>query len=384
MNFDFTDEQAMLKKTMKKFVKEVLEPAIAEEGHDKPFSKEFVLRMMKELKPFGLLSTTIPEEQGGAGMDTMTWALMYEELPGELSGYAGISPNVARSIATGGSDYHKEKFLPGLLSGDKIACSANTEPNVGSDTSGMQTTAYLDGDHWVINGTKTFITNGNLADYISVTVQFDKSKGGKGLGTILIDREDTPVESRRIELMGLKTGDLAELYFDNVRVPKENLFVPEGEGLVKNLKGYHAWRCFVAARATSIAEKALEYSLKYVNEREQFGKKIGSFQLVQEMLADMKTEIDAARLLTYRALDMVNKGKHCRVETSMAKQFATEMAIRVTSKAIQIHGAYGLTSEFPLERLFRNARILTIPEGTTQIQKLVIGRELTGLNAIRK
>jgi acyl-CoA dehydrogenase len=384
MNFDFTDEQAMLKKTMKKFVKDVLEPAIEEEGHDKPFSKEFVLRMMKELKPFGLLSTTIPEEQGGAGMDTMTWALMYEELPGELSGYAGISPNVARSIATGGSDYHKEKFLPGLLSGDKIACSANTEPNVGSDTSGMQTTAYLDGDHWVINGTKTFITNGNLADYISVTVQFDKSKGGKGLGTILIDREDTPVESRRIELMGLKTGDLAELYFDNVRVPKENLLVPEGEGLVKNLKGYHAWRCFVAARANSIAEKALEHSLKYVNQREQFGKKIGSFQLVQEMLADMKTEIDAARLLTYRALDMVNKGKHCRVETSMAKQFATEMAIRVTSKAIQIHGAYGLTSEFPLERLFRNARILTIPEGTTQIQKLVIGRELTGMNAIRK
>ncbi|WP_077213205.1 acyl-CoA dehydrogenase family protein [Bacillus dakarensis] len=384
MNFDFTDEQVMLKKTMKKFVREVLEPAIEEQGHDKPLSKEFILSMMKELKPFGLLSTTIPEEQGGAGMDTMTWALMYEELPGELSGYAGISPNVARSIAHGGSDYHKEKFLPGLLAGDKIACSANTEPNVGSDTSGMQTTAYLDGDHWVINGTKTFITNGNHADYISVTVQFDKSKGGKGLGTILIDREETPVESRRIELMGLKTGDLAELYFDNVRVPKENLLVPEGEGLVKNLKGYHAWRCFVAAKATTIAEKALEYSLKYVNEREQFGKKIGSFQLVQEMLADMKTEIDASRLLTYRALDMVNKGKHCRVETSMAKQFATEMAIRVTSKAIQIHGAYGLTSEFPLERLFRNARILTIPEGTTQIQKLVIGRELTGLNAIRK
>lgn len=383
MNFEFTDEQIMLKQTIRKLNKEVLEPAIAEQDPDKPLSKEFIISMLKTIKPYGFLGTVIPVEQGGDGLDYMTWALIYEELHEELGYYAGINPNVARLIAENGTDYHKEKFLPGLLSGDKIAASANTEPNVGSNTAEIQTTAYLDGDHWVINGTKTFITNATIADYISVAVQFDKSKGAKGLGTILIDREDTPVESRPIKLMGLNRGHLGELYFDNVRVPKENLLAAAGEGFRNNLKSYNAWRCFVAVGANAKAEKALEYSIKYVKEREQFGKKIGSFQLIQEMLADMKTDLDASRLLAYRALDMVDKGGNCRIETSMAKLFATEMAIRVTSKAIQIHGAYGLTSEFPLERLYRQARILTIPEGTSEIQKLVIGRELTGINALK-
>lgn len=383
MNFDFTDEQLMLKKTIKRFVKEELEPALEEQGDAKPYSKEFLLKMFKKIKPFGLIGTTIPEKDGGAGLDLMTWGLLYEELPYQLKSVSGITANMARRIYDRGTDYHKEKFLPGLLAGDKIACSANTEPNVGSNPSEIQTTAKLDGDHYVINGTKTFITNGMDADYIAVAVQFDRSKGGKGVGIILVDREETPIEARPITLMGFNTGNLAELYFDNVRVPKENLLIPEGQGYKTQMSGFHAWRCFVGLGGCSIAEKALEYSIKYSQEREQFGKKIGSFQLVQEMLADMKTELDAARLLTYRALDLVNRGQIARVETSMAKHYATEMAIRVTSKAIQIHGAYGLTSEFPVERLFRQARILAIPEGTTQIQKLIIGRELTGMNAFR-
>lgn len=382
MNFDFTEEQLMLKKTMRKFSREVLEPMIKEQ-EDKPITKEYLTKVMKAVKPYGLLGTTIPEELGGAGLDVMTYALIYEELPHELKGILGVSSGLARAIATNGSAYQKEKFLPGLLSGDKTGCSANTEPNVGSNQAEIQTTAYLDGDHWVINGTKTFITNGIHADYVGVSVQFDRSKGSKGVGTILVDRNETPFDFRPITLMGFEEGDLAELYFDNLRVPKENLLVPEGEGHKGKLKGFHVWRCFVAVHANSIAEKALEYSLKYVKEREQFGKPIGSFQLIQEMLADMKTDIDASKLLAYRALDMVNKDKHCRLETSMAKQFATEMAVRVTSNAIQIHGAYGLTTEFPVERLFRTARILTIPEGTTQIQKLIMGRELTELNAFK-
>lgn len=382
MNFEFTEEQLMLKRTVRKFAQEVLEPAIEEYGYDKPFSKEFVLRILKMLKPYGFLGTTIPVEEGGDGLDIMTMGLIYEELPSELK-VLGISANVARSIAEFGTEYQKKKFLPGLLSGDKIACAAITEPNVGSNPAAIQTTAYLDGDHYVINGTKMFISNGDIADYVSLTVQFDSSKGGKGLGTILVDREESPFISRHIRTLGFETGNLAELVFDNVRVPKENVLVPQGEGLKRKLIGFQMWRCFVALHANSIAEKALEYSLKYVKERHQFGKPIGSFQLIQEMLADMKTEIDASKLLTYRALYLTNKGVRCPLETSMAKQFATEMAVRVTSKAIQIHGAYGLTKEFPLERLFRNARMLTIPEGTTQIQKLIIGRELTGINAIR-
>ncbi|WP_077213209.1 acyl-CoA dehydrogenase family protein [Bacillus dakarensis] len=382
MNFDFTEEQLMLKQTMRKVSKEVLEPMIKEQ-EGKPITKEYLTKVMKAIKPYGLLGTTIPEELGGAGLDVMTYALIYEELPHELKGIGGVSPGLARAIANNGSAYQKEKFLPGLLSGDKTGCSANTEPNVGSNQAEIQTTAYLDGDHWVINGTKTFITNGIHADYIGVSVQFDRSKGSQGVGTILVDRNETPFESRPIKLMGFEGGDLAELYFDNLRVPKENLLVPEGEGHKGKLKGFHVWRCFVAIHAITIADKALEYSLQYVKEREQFGKKIGSFQLIQEMLADMKTDIDAARLLAYRALDMVNKGKHCRLETSMAKAFAAEMAVRVTSDAIQIHGAYGLTSEFPLERLYRSARILPIPEGTTQIQQLIMGRELTGISAFK-
>lgn len=382
MNFEFSEEQLMLKQTMRKFSKEVLEPML-EEQKDKPFTKEFLLSVMKKVKPYGLLGTTVPKELGGDGLDVMTYALIYEELPHELKGILGVSSGLARAIASSDSEYAKKKFLPGLLSGEKTGCSANTEPNVGSDQAQIQTTAYLDGDHYVINGTKTFITNGVHADYIGVSVQFDRSKGKEGVGTILVDRSETPVEYRQIKLMGFEGGDLAELYFDNVRVPKENVIMPEGQGHKRKMVGFHVWRCFVAIHAVSIAEKALEYSLQYVKERHQFGKPIGAFQLIQEMLADMKTEIDAGRLLAYRALDMVTKGKYSRLESSMAKQYATEMAVRVTSKAIQIHGAYGLTSEFPLERLFRSARILTIPEGTTQIQKLIMGRELTGLNALR-
>ncbi|WP_084783300.1 acyl-CoA dehydrogenase family protein [Bacillus dakarensis] len=289
-------------------------------------------------------------------------------------------------IADHGNECHCNKFLPGLLSGDKIGCSANTEPNVGSSASEIQTSAYLDGDSWVINGTKTFITNGEFADYVSVAVQFDRSKGSKGIGMILVDRNETSFESKRIHLLGLKGGDLAELaelHFDDLRVPKENLIVPPGEGYKHKMVGFHTWRCFVAVHANSIAEKALEHSLKYVKERQQFGKPIGSFQLIQKLLADMKTDLDISKLLAYRALDMVTKGKNSRLESSMAKQFATEMAVRVTSNAIQIHGAYGLTTEFPLERLYRNAKILTIPEGTSQIQKLIMGRELTGMSAFK-
>ncbi|WP_160112378.1 acyl-CoA dehydrogenase family protein [Salicibibacter kimchii] len=381
MNFDFTEEQNMLKRSVRKLSTEVLEPAIQKQERDIPFSKNFSLRMLKELQPYGFLDNTIAEENGGSGLDPLTYALMYEEIPIDLKSLVGISSSFTKGIANNGTESQKERFLPGLLSGDKIGCSAITEPNVGSNAAMLKTSAYLDGDEWVVNGTKTFISNGQIADYVNVVVQFDSSKKGKGLGTLIIEKEESPFQVKPLQTLGFKNGHLAELYFDNVRVPKENLLNPEGTGLKSTLIGFQTYRCFVATHANSLAQKALDYSLEYVKEREQFGRPIGSFQLVQEMLADMKTDVDASKLITYRALDMLSKGRRCPVESSMAKQFATEMAVRVTSKAIQIHGAYGLTTEFPLEGLFRNARMLTIPDGTTQIQKMIMGRELTGLRA---
>jgi acyl-CoA dehydrogenase len=381
MNFNFTDEQLMLKKTIRKISQEVLEPAIKKQGTEKPFPKEFVHQMLKTLQPFGFLNGTIPIEQGGMGLDPLTMGLMLEELPVEIFLNVMVAAGGPKTLAASSNEHLKEKCLPGLLSGDKISATAITEPNVGSNPTGLQTTAYLDGDHYVINGTKIFISNGHIADYVSVVVQLDKSQGSKGMATLLVDREESSFESKVVDTIGDRTNNLGELFFDNVRVPKENLLVSMGGGKDYINYKFDRARASISVFPINIAQRALDHSIKYAKERMQFGKPIGSFQLIQKMLADMKTDIDCARFLTYRALSMLGAGKKCSLEASMAKQFSTEMALRVTSNAIQIHGAYGLTTEFPVEALYRSARMLTIPDGTTQINKLVMGRELTGLKA---
>jgi alkylation response protein AidB-like acyl-CoA dehydrogenase len=245
----------------------------------------------------------------------------------------------------------------------------------------LSTSATLDGDHYVLNGTKTWITNGGISDLALVFASTDRSKGARGISCFLVDRSESPFTSRELPKLGCRSCPTSELSFDDCRVPKENLIGTPGSAYVLALSELAKLRVAVGIGAVGLAQAALDAAIKYAQERKQFGRPIGSFQLVQEMIADMAILTDAARFICYRALYLIGKGQTPFKEASMAKAYSTEMAVEVTSKAIQVHGAYGISEEYPVERYFRDARTLTFPDGATQIQKLVIGRELLGISA---
>jgi alkylation response protein AidB-like acyl-CoA dehydrogenase len=384
MDFDFSDEQKALQETVKKFLAQKIEPIADEYDRKGPLSRENALRFLRELKPFGYVGTQVPEKYDGPGLDNVTWGLLHEELRrayAGLGGVVGITSAATAGIAECNNEDLKKRLLPGLMSAEKIICSAITEPNYGSDASGVDTKAVLEGDHYRINGTKMWISNGTIADYVILVAQTDPSKGAAGICQILVEKEKSPFLSREIHKVGVRSFPTAELVFEDCIVPRENLISSLGEGYRRTLKGLNHARANAAIASVGIAQAAVNASVRYAKERMQFKKLIGSFQLIQEMIADMVAEVDAARLLAYRAFFLLDKGVKCRKEVSIAKAFATEMGVRVTSKAIQIHGAYGLSEEYPVERYFRDARCYTIPDGTTEIQKLIIGREVLGMQA---
>ena len=384
MDFDFTEEQLALQETVRKFLAQKIEPIADEYDRKGPLSKENALKFLKDLKPFGYVGTHVSEEDGGPGLDNVTWGLLFEELRrvyASLGGVVGITSSSTASLAECSNEALKKRLLPGLLSGEKIICTAITEPNYGSDASNVDTKAVLEGDHYRINGTKMWISNGTIADYVIVMAQTNPSKGAEGISQILVEREKSAYLTREIHKVGVRSFPTAELVFEDCIVPRENLISSMGEGYRNTLKGLNHARANAAIASVGIAQAAVNASVRYAKERTQFKKLIGSFQLIQEMIADMVAEVDAARLLTYRAFFLLDKGVKCRKEVSIAKAFATEMAVRVTSKAIQVHGAYGLSDEYPVERYFRDARCYTIPDGTTEIQKLIIGREVLGMQA---
>lgn len=384
MDFELTDEQKALQETVRKFLAQKIEPLADEYDRKGPMSKENALRFLKELKPFGYVGTHVPEKYGGPELDNVTWAVLHEELRrayASLGGIVGITSAATGSIAECSNEELKQRILPGLLAGEKIICTAITEPNHGSDASGIETKAVLEGDRYRINGTKTWISNGTIADYVVVVAQTDPAKGAAGIVQILVEKEKSPFVAREIHKVGVRSFPTAELFFEDCLVPRENLIASLSEGYRRTLKGLNHARANAAIASVGIAQAAINASIKYAKERTQFKKLIGSFQLIQEMIADMVIEVEAARLLAYRAFYLLDKGVKCRKEVSMAKAYATEMGVRVTSKAIQIHGAYGLSEEYPLERFFRDARSYTIPDGTTEIQKLIIGREVLGIQA---
>jgi len=384
MDFEFTDEQKALQETVRKFLAKKIEPIADEYDRKGPLSKQDAVMFLKELKPFGYVGTHVPEKYGGPGLDNITWALLHEELRrayAGLGGVVGITSAGAGGIAESSNEELKQRILPGLLSGEKITCTAITEPDHGSDASAVDTKAVLEGDHYRINGTKMWISNGTIADYVVVVAQTDPSKGAEGIAQILVEKEKSSFLAREIHKIGVRSFPTAELVFEDCIVPKENLLASRGEGYRRTLKGLNHARANAAIAAVGIAQAAVNVSVRYVKERKQFKKVIGAFQLIQEMIADMISEVDAARLLAYRAFYLLDKGVKCRKEVSIAKAYATEMAVRVTSKAIQVHGAYGLSEEYPVERFFRDARCYTMPDGTTEIQKLIIGREVLGINA---
>jgi alkylation response protein AidB-like acyl-CoA dehydrogenase len=385
MDFDFTDEQRMLQETVRRYVNERIMPLADEYDSKGPMSKEDATRFLKELKPFGYVGTLVPEKYGGPGLSHMEWPILFEELRrgySSLGGVVGITSSSANGIARCGNEELKQRILPGLLEGDTISCSAITEPNVGSNAAGVETKAVPDGDHYVINGTKMWISNGTIADYVIVTLKIlDPPTGKWEVGQILVEKEVSPFTAKEIGKLGVKSFPTAELVFEDCRVPMENRIRPGEDGDRRLLEGLNFARSNAAIAAVGMAQAAIDASIRYARERTQFGKPIGQFQLIQEMIAEMTMDIDAARLLAYRAFYCLGKGIRCYKECSIAKAFATEAAVRVTSKAIQIHGAYGLSQEFPVERYFRDARCYTIPDGTTEIQKLIVGREVLGMKA---
>lgn len=381
MHFTPTDEQRQAREAFSRFCETRIRP-LTDPRVDGVLDKATVLELLAMLAPYGIGTGWIPEEAGGAGIDFVTSGLLYEELnrvSPEIAGICMINESAALFLHHIASPAVKERYLAGLLEGRLIACTGFTEPGVGSNLRAVTTRASRNPDgSWRIKGQKAFITNGTLSDFLIVLA----CTGEEGeLSMFMVDREEHGYAATKIQTLGLNSWGTAQIFLDDVDVPAENLLGNEGAGLSQTLKLFQHSRCFVALEAIGIAQAALDAAIDYARQREQFGKTIARHQLVQAMIADMATELDAARLLAYRGLDLVQQGVRCDAETAMAKKYATEAAVRITSNAIQIHGNVGLSSSSPVERHFRNARMLTIPEGTTQILQLVIGRALLGAGA---
>ncbi|MFC8683774.1 acyl-CoA dehydrogenase family protein [Brevibacillus porteri] len=381
MSLALTDEQTMIRDTVRKFLeKEILPMVDSYEKSGKAVSKEIVQRLV----PFGYLGGQLPEEGGGHGLNYTTYFTMIEELSRvwpSLRATVGLSNSVLTHIYEYGTEEQRKKFLGPLLKGEKFGFFALTEPNVGSDTSSIQTRAERRGDKWVLNGSKMFITNGVEGEIGIVIAQTDKTKGNKGIAAFIIEKEISPYQAKPIEKMGTTSCPFAELIFEDCEIPAENLLGIVGDGLRQGLKFLNGARAMVAFISTGIAQACVDASVKYAKERVQFGKPIGSFQLIQAKISEMVTLTSAMRLLGLQASHLLDEGKPCKVECSMAKYFATEKVLKVAEEAMQIHGGYGYTKEFPVERYYRDIRYFTIAEGTNEIQKLIMGREILGISA---
>lgn len=379
--FTETAEQALLRDSIRRFMKSEVAPIVAR--HDQ--ERSFPFELLKPLSGFGYLGGRLPEEEGGMGMDQLTWAMLMEE-----AGYAWLSlrtmlniTNAAiNKLAAEATPEQKKRFLAPLLANERKCFSAISEPGTGSNIAQVQTRADLQGDHYVLNGRKLWITNGAFGDFgIVVARTFSPNCQGQ-LSTFLVEREVSPFEVRRVDTMVLRSTGTAELGFDNVKVPRENLLGEEGAALKKMLIGLDGARVNIAMGAVGAAQSALDLSIEYARTRTQFGKPIGSFQLVQKLIVDMTIRVEAARALGLRAAAALDSGKDARTAASIAKLYATEAAHEVASMALQVHGGLGYATDYPIERIFRDTRGGTIPEGTTEVQTLIVGREILGISAI--
>lgn len=379
MDFDLSAEQTEALDGWRRLVERDITPLV-KPYRDRAFSKEVATELLSLTTAYGVGSGWVPEDGGGAGLDFLTSGLLFEELSRwspDTAGLAWVVEGAALKIYQNGSDDIKARYLPGLVSGKLIACSAISEPDVGSSVREIRTRAVRDGGSFRITGEKIWTSNASVADVVLVLAR----TGEDEFSMFLVDREEHGFKTAEIPKLGLNGWPLGQVSFDDVVVPEENLLGSLGGGLRETMKGFERSRCFVSTLALGIAHSALQDAIEYSKQRKQFGKPIAGHQLVQALLADMASELAASQLLVYRALAMMAKGQRCELEASIAKSFATEAAQRIASKAIQVHGAFGITREFPVERHFRNARMLSIPDGTTQINQLIIGRKLTGINA---
>ena len=377
MDFKLTKEQEMIRKMVREFAIKEVEPIAAELDETERFPQETIEKMGK----LNILGLTIPKEYGGVYVDGISYAIVIEELS-RVCASTGIITGVHNSIAPFpiikyGTNEQKEKYLPKLASGEFIGAFSLTEPNAGTDAGGLQTTAVLDGDEYVLNGTKIFVTNGPQAGVATVLAKTDKDKGARGISAFLVEKDTPGFTIGTLETkMGIRGSHQCEYVFENCRIPKENLVGKEGLGFKIAMAALDHGRVGVAAQALGIAQGALDESVKYAKEREQFGRPLAKFQAIQWMLADMETRIQAARFLVYSAAEKKTQGKRFSKEAAMAKLFASETANWVVNRAVQIHGGYGYTRDYPVERYFRDAKITEIYEGTSEVQRMVISGSL--------
>jgi Acyl-CoA dehydrogenases len=381
VDFTLTQEQEQLRALARTWVEREVIPHATEWDRAELVDPGIV----KRLADVGFLGLGIAEEYGGSGGDTLSYCLVMEELgrgDSSVRGIVSVSLGlVAKSIQRWGTEEQKHRWLPGMCAGELLGCFGLTEPETGSDAGSLRMKAVRDGDDWVLSGTKMFITNGTWADLALIFARTG-GPGPKGITAFVVPTATEGFQRREIKgKLGLRGQATAELVLDGVRVSDEHRLGPEGAGFKVAMTALDLGRISVAAGCVGLARGCLEASLEYAKQRQQFGKPIASFQLIQEMLADMAVEVDAARLLVWRAADLVQRGEPFGTQASMAKLFATEASVRVANTALQVFGGYGYIDEFPAAKALRDSRVMTLYEGTSQIQKLLIGRALTGINA---
>jgi butyryl-CoA dehydrogenase len=377
VQFELTKEQLMVRQLANEFAQTEVKPVASE--YDE--AEEFIWPIARQMGKLGFMGMCVPEEYGGAGADTVSYAIVVEELS-RVCGGTGITVAAHNSLGTGhilkhGTEEQKAKYLPKCASGEWLSAWGLTEPNAGSDAGATAATAVLDGDEWVINGNKVFITNGSIAGVTVVMARTDPGRGAHGISAFIVDNGTPGYTYGKDEIkLGLRGSVTSELFFEDCRVPEENLLGTRGEGFIGALEILDEGRISIGAMALGLAQGCYDLALQYSKEREQFGRPISKFQGVQWFLADMATEIAAARWLVYHAAALKDAKMSHSLESAQAKLFASEVSSRCANKAMQIHGGYGYTRDYDIERLLRDAKLTEIGEGTSEIQRLVIAREL--------
>ena len=377
MDFSLTDEQTLLRKSVREFADSEIRPNVMAWDESQHFPKELV----PKLAALGLMGIQFPEAMGGAGMSAVDYCICIEEI-------ARVCPSIALSVAAHNglgaahismfaNDEQKQKYLVPLASGDKLAAWGLTEPGSGSDAAAMRTTAVKDGNCWVLNGSKMFITHGTSADTLVIMAVTDKSKGAKGISAFILERGMAGLlAGKKEDKLGMRASETTEVILQNCRVSPAQLIGEDGQGFIQTLQVLDAGRIGIAALGVGLAQGAYEAAVKYTSERQQFGRAIGSFPSIQERLAQHQSQVEAARLLTYRAAWLKDQGRRMTLESAMAKLYSSEIAVRAAEDCVQMHGGYGFVKDYPAEKYFRDVKLLTIGEGTSEVQRLVIARQL--------
>src|SRR3989440_513314 len=377
MEFNYSEELLEIKRVVREFAESEIRPHVLDWDEKQIFPRD----VLKKLAELGFMGVLIPTEYSGAGLGYSEYVTIVEELS-RVDGSIGISVAAHNSLCTGhifnfGSEDQRRKYVVPLAKGEKIGAWSLTDPEAGSDAGGTQTHARLDGDHWILNGQKTFTTHGTYGDVCVAMAVTDKSAGHHGISAFILEKGMPGFfPGKKENKLGLRASDTSTVIFEDCRVPKENLLGELGHGFIDALKILDGGRISIAALAVGMAQGAYNAALHYAKQRKQFGRPIADFQAIQFKLADMATEIDAARLLTHRAAWMKDQGKQTTTESSMAKLYAGEVAVRVANECVQIHGGYGLIKDYPAEKFYRDVKLCTIGEGTSEIQRLVIAREI--------